>query len=340
MKRKRENQLKKNHIQKDTKRDFWKWSESTIIYNILHGIEIPKEPMTAKDIKQYNKIIKENTNRNNNTIEYTLQKKVELFKPLSNTNKEMLWYIDFKVLESDYVKAYSQELLNLLLHHTPFYDDMFKNQPELELFKEYLYKKNYKEIQQNKDISITRFQQLYNKFKIKENDIDKLKISSIIKKRYNVENYIENLLFAEYMSKILWRWNSQTIIINNTSYTLYVSSIEKDIYHGADMFLEDESWKTIWIDITLYKQTISWKNPVKPTHFNSSIIINYTKYRKDFEHFAQEYKNYILNKWTLPQWYLQYTAQQVYKFEQRIGDIINLWNNTPSSLDQHTDNNV
>jgi hypothetical protein len=82
---------------------------------------------------------------------------------------------------------------------------MFKNLPELTLLKEYLYKENHKEEVQDQEVSIIRFQQLYNKFKVKveENPKDKLKLTHILKKTYHVENYIDNLLFAEYINTIL-----------------------------------------------------------------------------------------------------------------------------------------
>jgi hypothetical protein len=74
--------------------------------------------------------------------------------------------------------------------------------------------------------------------------------------------------------------------------------------------------------------------------FDDNIIINYTQYRKDFESFIQEYKNYILNQWAFPQWYSKYTSEQVYKFEQRISNIINPQNNILSSPDQDIDSNA
>lgn len=331
--------FKTGFMRKKLRRDFWqrpKWSKSTALYNLFYKTHIPKGSIIPKNIIHKYKKKKNNTET---IIEQNTQDIVETLStiPMIDLTRENL---NLDILEPWFIKKHSQELVNLLLHHTSFYNDMFKDLPELTLLKEYLYKKNHKEIPEDQEVSIIRFQQLYNKFKVKENNIDKLKIKHIIKKKYNVENYIDNLLFAEYINKILWIWDSQTLIINNRVYKLYVSSIQKDIYHGADIFLEDESWKTIGIDITLYKKTISWKSPFEPTHFDDNIVVNYTQYRQDFESFTQEYKNYILNRWAFPQWYSKYTTQQVHEFEQRISSIIHFENNTLSCQDQGIDSNV
>lgn len=338
--RENNNNFNSGIMRKNLRRDFWqrtKWSKSTALHNLFYKTHIQKGAIIPKPQVLSNK--KNNNTNTTNIIEY---KKEDIIENLSilDLTEQKVENLNLDILEPAYIKKYSQELLNLLLHHTSFYEDMFKDLPELNPLKNYLYKKNYKEISEDQEVSIIRFQQLYNKFKVKENNIDKLKLKDIIKKKYNVENYIDNLLFAEYINKILWIWDSQTLIINNRIYKLYVSSLQKDIYHGADIFIEDESWKKIWIDITLYKKAISWKSSIEPTHFDDNVVINYTKYREDFESFIQEYKNYILNKWTFPQWYSKYSSEEVHKFEQRISNIINLENNTTYSLDQDTDSNA
>lgn len=328
-------------MRKNLKRNFWqrtKWSKSTAIHNLFYKIQIPKGAIIPKDlIINYKK--KNDANATKNIIE---NKKEDIVENLSilDITEQKVENLNLDILEPLFVKEYSQELLNLLLHHTSFYEDMFKDLPDLNPLKEYLYEKNHKQIPKDQEVSIIRFQQLYNKFKVKENNINKLKIKHIIKKKYNVENYIDNLLFAEYINKILWIWDSQTLIINNRVYKLYVSSLQKDMYHGGDIFLEDEAWKTIWIDITLYKSKFSWKKTFEWAYFDDNIIINYTKYREDFEAFIQEYKKYILNEWAFPQWYSKYSSEQVHEFDQRISNIINLENNTISSRDQDINNNA
>jgi hypothetical protein len=80
---------------------------------------------------------------------------------------------------------------------------MFQDEQNLELLQKYLSTKNYQQIPEDQIFSIIRFQQLYQKFNVQDNNIDKLTVKDIINKKYNVENYIDNLLFAEYITKIL-----------------------------------------------------------------------------------------------------------------------------------------
>ncbi len=339
-----------NSLRKISRRNFWwtKWNTSTALYNILYNKKLQKWSIIPADITNRKNTKQWNINKYKESINshFTLSASQALwdffpqeFQTITQEHDFNAKNINFNVLKCSYLKTYTKELLNLLLHHTSFYTDMFQDEQNLELLQKYLSTKNYQQIPEDQIFSIIRFQQLYQKFNVQDNNIDKLTVKDIINKKYNVENYIDNLLFAEYITKILWIWDSQTLIIKDTSYKIYVSSLQQDIYHGWDIFLEDEWWNTIWIDITLYKKTISWKSPKKSLYFNNNIIINYMKYNKYFQNFASRYKDYIFNKWAIPDLYSEYTFEAINEFEERIHNIIQSQNSTPFSPDPDKDNN-
>jgi hypothetical protein len=142
------------------------------------------------------------------------------------------------------------------------------------------------------------------------------------RKNYNFENYVENLLFAEYISQILWIGESQEIIINNTIYKIFVGSVYEDLYYAGDIVLEDISWNTISLDITLYKRKKSWILKKGTDHFNKWYVINYRQYQRDFQNFVDIYKKYIHHQWSLPIGELRYNTSKIKIFEQRISSII------------------
>lgn len=151
-------------------------------------------------------------------------------------------------------------------------------------------------------------------------------------------NFLDNIYFCELLVHTFWSDpNSNEILINNEVYKIYYATIFEDS-KWVDIILYN--WDTvIWIDITSHNKWIEIKTTKQG--YDKMVVFRYHVYRRFFYRFMSKYNNYLIKWKEYPQ--LEFSDKRILtNFKKDFSIFIKQYcqNNTPSSPDQDTDNNV
>lgn len=198
----------------------------------------------------------------------------------------------------DHQKYYIDKLIGILIQQEDFLKSMFTESLIENLW---ILETHY----DNTNPTFIKLIQTYQKFAIKklqeeDPEYNIRKLQSISGDTFS--NYIENLIFAEFLSQLFGIGESNNLIINNSVYSLYVVSMGEDQRKWVDLVVKNQAGEYIGIDIT--KQKIgkeSWTSTIQNHPYKSKIIFNYNFFQKIFNSFFKNYMQYLFENKQKPE---------------------------------------
>lgn len=318
-----------------------KWNKKTALYTLFYHTHLYKGNIIPREISNKEQ---EHTITRNYIENYTLNGyhcAVQMlwdFFPEEIKQQQIQQYVNnfLSPYNIEYPIPYTKDILNFLMQNKQFLHDVLAEniQEILQTIRAPHHDRNYPE-------TTIKLEQLYEKFTIDKTIHNPAPLKNFKSfQYYKLYHYIDNLIFAEFLSQVLWIAGTNELLIKDKYYKIYAASIQDDFYHKTDLILQDEQGKLIGLDITISHTKKSWRIDYSTKHLQEIFVANHRAIKSQFEVFYVEFTQSLYGAHAQPILDLSYNDQDKAIIENRISNIIQEQESIAVDQSLNTDNNA